>query len=285
MSKPHPYITLGIGVLIIGFAAILIRKAEAPGTITAFYRLAIGTTALIIPFYRRKHHSPLPIKGIWLAVAGGFFFALDMALWSTGVVISGAAVPTIMVNTAPLWVGLGAILFFREKRNLFFWIGLCLSIAGSVVVMQGDLGNSVDLEKGAILGGIAAIFYAAFYLVTQKGRDKLSTLTYFWISSFSATVTLLIINLIRGESFTGYGLAAYINFIILGIVVQVFGWFLLNYSQGYLPASIIAPSLLGQPIFTALLAWLLLGEILTVRQIIGAIIVLSGIFIVHRNSR
>ena len=287
MLKPNPYGTLVGGVFIIGLAAIFIRQAEAPGIMTSFYRLAIGTATLALPFfiYLRRHRISLPIKGLWLAIAGGFFFALDMAFWSTGVVMSGAAIPTIMVNTAPLWVGLGALFIFRERQTLYFWIGLLLSIAGSMIIMMEDLVNSTALEWGGLLGGIAAIFYAGYLLVSQKARDILTTLVYFWIASFSATITLLIISLVIGYSFTGYSTSTYLIFIILGIGVQVLGWLLINYSQGYLPASIMAPSLLGMPLVTTIVAWLFLGEVLTNWQIIGGSIVLLGIIIVHQSRR
>jgi drug/metabolite transporter (DMT)-like permease len=287
MKKPNPYATMVSGVTIVGFAAILIRQADAPGTMTAFYRLAIGTAILALPFFIhiKKRSKPLPARGIWLAIVGGIFFALDMVFWATGIVMSGAAIPTIMVNTAPLWVGLGALFIFREKQNFVFWIGLFLSMAGSFIIMKEDLGDLTAIEYGGLFGSIAAVFYAGYYLVSQKGRDQLSTLAYFWITSFSATITLLIVNIILGYPFTGYSYSTYLYFVILGIAVQDLGWLLLNYSQGYLPASVLAPSLLGQPVFTAILAWILLAEVLTIWQIIGASVVLLGIFVVHRSRR
>lgn len=287
MPKLNPYIALAGGVLVIGFAAILIREADAPGSITAFYRQVIGTAAITVPFlvHLRKRSSRLPAKGIQLALAGGFFFGMDMALWSTGVASSGAAVPTLMVNTAPLWVGLGALVLFRERQSGLFWMGVLLAIAGSIFVLMADIGSSSQAMRGAMLGGSGAVFYAGFHLVSQKGRERLNTIEYFWISSFSATVTLLGVNLVLGHSYSGYTPETILIFFLLGILVQVVGWLLINYSQGFLPAAIVAPSLLGQPIITAIGAWLLLSERLTLWQIVGGGIVLVGILIVHRSRR
>lgn len=287
MKKPNPYFTLAGGVLIIAFAAILIRYAEAPGTVTAFYRLAIGASALAVPFfiYIKRNHTSLPLKGILLAILGGIFFGLDMAFWATGIVMSGAAIPTIMVNTAPLWVGLGALFIFREKQSFIFWAGVLISFVGSLIIMKEDLGDLTGIQWGGLFGSIAAVFYAGFHLVSQKARSRLNTLVYFWIGTVSASITLLIINIIAGNSLTGYSYETYLNFIVQGLIVQVFGWLMINYSQGYLPASLIAPSMLGQPVFTAILAWVLLGEELTVWQMIGSSVVLSGIYIVHHRRK
>lgn len=287
LTKPNPYLALTGGIVVIGFAAILIRQAEAPGTITSFYRLAIGTGVVTLPFlhHLRKRATPLSAKGIQLAIAGGFFFAMDQALWATGVVASGAAIPTILVNTAPLWVGLGALVLFRERQSLLFWIGVLLAVVGGIFILKADIGSSSQVVRGGLLGATAAVFYAGFHLISQKGRDRLNTLEYFWIMSLSATGTLLAINLFLGHPFTGYAPATYLNFVLLGILVQVIGWLLINYCQGYLPATIVAPSLLLQPIITVIFAWLLLSERLTLWQIVGGGVVLLGILIVHRSRR
>jgi drug/metabolite transporter (DMT)-like permease len=71
---------------------------------------------------------------------------------------------------------------------------------------------------------------------------------------------------------------------MLGVVVQALGWILLNYVQGHLPASIVSPSLLGQPVITAFLAWQFLGEIFTIWHMIGGTFVLIGIYVVHRSQ-
>jgi len=59
----------------------------------------------------------------------------------------------------------------------------------------------------------------------------------------------------------------------------------INYALGHLPASIVSPTLLGQPVVTALLAGLLLGEVLSAWHIAGGVAVLAGVLLVHRSRR
>jgi drug/metabolite transporter (DMT)-like permease len=63
--------------------------------------------------------------------------------------------------------------------------------------------------------------------------------------------------------------------------VHVVGWTLINYSQGHLKATTVSPTLLGQPVITAIAAFLILNEALNNWQIIGGIIVISGIYLVN----
>jgi len=65
------------------------------------------------------------------------------------------------------------------------------------------------------------------------------------------------------------------------VMIQSGAWFLINFAQGHLPASLVAPTLLAQPVLTGVVAFLLLGEDLTLWQITGGIIVVIGIYTVH----
>ncbi len=285
-SIAKAYLALGIGVICIGLSAIFVRWANAPGAVTSFYRMAIAVVAMAWPFYRRaKTRGGLPRRGVLIALLGGLFFAADLALWATGVVMSGATNPTLLANTAPLWVGLGALVFFREKLNLKFWGGLLLAMAGAAFILGLDSLRAVSLGIGTLSGLLAGIFYGGYTLITQRGRESLDSLTYFWPAAVSSTVSLLVVVLILGQPLTGYSAATYLNFLALGLVTQALGYMVVNYALGYLPASLVSPTLLGQPVVTAILAGPLLGEELSVWQIFGGLAVLVGVYIVHRSQR
>ena len=284
-SDRRAYAALIIGLFSIGFSAIFISLADAPGTVSAFYRMAIAAVLVALPFLRqtKQNKKPLPGKGIRLALLGGLLFALDVSLWATGVTISGATTPTLMANTAPIWVGLGAMLFFHEHLTKSFWGGLVLAMLGALLVLGADLSQGLELGIGTLLGLLAAVFYGAYYLVTQRGRAYLNTLSYFGITVASASFVLLLINLGLGNSLIGYSPQTYLAFLGLGVIAQVLGWSSINFAQGYLSASIVAPTLLGQPVVTAFFAVLLLGESFTLAHILGGLLVLIGVYIVHRS--
>lgn len=281
----YAYLGLFAGLLSIGFSGIFVRWAEAPGTITAFYRMGIAAVVVTIPFIwqARDRERNLTRPGLAFAILGGLLFALDLTFWTTGIDLSGASKPTLMANTAPLWVGIGSFLIFKERMTATFWVGLIVAMLGAAVVLGVDLLHATEVGLGTFLGLLAAVFYGAYYLVTQRGRSSLNTISYFWITAASASVFLFLINIFLGRSFVGYDRFTIYNFLAIGLIVQVIGWSLINYAQGYLPASIVAPTLLGQPIVTAIIAVILLGETFTMWQIVGGFIVMSGVYIVHRS--
>ena len=280
------YLGLGLGTLILGVAAIFVRLANASGVVTSFYRTSIAAFLLLIPFLRSrqansKHFSR---RGMWLAVLGGLLFALDLALWSSGIVISGATNPTLMANTAPLWVGFGSFILFKERRGVVFWIGLCIAMAGAMIVLGQDLALALDFALGSFLGLLAAIFYGAYFLVTQTGRSQLDTLSYFWISTATSAGFLLFLSLLFGEPLVGYPPITWLSFLVSGVIVQMLGWLVLNYVQGHLPASVVSPTLLLQPVLTAIFAVPLFGEKISPWHLLGGMAVLAGIYLVHRSK-
>lgn len=282
-NTKRSYLFLIIGAILIAFSPVLIKDAGAPGTITAFYRLLFGTITLIIPFTfsRIKSKEKLKSKGIVIAIFAGLCLAIDMALWATGIMHSNAAMPTLVGNLAPLWVGIGAFLFFKERQTSKFWIGLLVALIGVTFLMIQDLYQPNGIFKGLILGLFAGMFYASFMLLTQIGRKYLNTISYLFISSLATTIFLGIFVLIQGLEFVGYPSKAWTLFIIMGILIQAGAWFFINFAQGHLRASLVSATLLAQPVLAAIIAFMMLGEELTIFQIIGGIVVVFGIYTVH----
>jgi drug/metabolite transporter (DMT)-like permease len=268
------------GVIILAFAAIFVSWSGAPGSVTALYRMLIGVAAITPLFLAREGRrlGRLSPRGVLLALAGGSLFGIDMAVWMTGVEVGGATIPTLMANTAPLWVGLGSLLILKQRQSSGFWIGLVIALAGAAITFRRDLSLGSGASRGAILGLVAAMFYASFYLFTQEGRRYLNTVSYLWFSTAGAAVALLVVNLALGHPLGGFDRETYLSFLALGLIVQFGGWLIINYAQGYIRADVVSPTLLGQPVLTALLAIPLLGEVPTPWRIVGGVVVLAGIY-------
>lgn len=279
------YLGLVSGLFIIAFSPILLRLAKAPGPVSSFYRMAIGWLLLTPWFIKRLRENRYTFTELWPAVLGGLFFGGDLIQWTTGVMLAGATIPTLFSNTTPLWVGLGAQVLFKEKLKPGFWLGLALAFSGAVLIVgTGDSQNEYLLE-GILLGLGAGIFYGSYFLAAQRGREKLDPVSFLWVVCFTSSLVLLLTTVVLGQPLTGYPVNTYLAFLAMGVVIQVVGWWLITCAQGLLPASLVSPTLLGQPVLTGLFAVLLLGETLSPSEIFGGMIVMSGIYLVHRSKQ
>ncbi len=289
-SKKSPqflaYPALILGIVSISFSALFVRWAHAPGVVSSFYRMGLASAIMFLPFLSRGQGvlAPKQRPGIVYAIAGGLFFSLDMFFWTKGIVVSGATIPTVLANTAPLWVGLGSWFFFREQPGERFWIGLLVTVGGASMILGNDLRHSSDLGLGAVFGLVAAIFYGAYHLVSQRGRMYLNTLSYFWVSTMVSAGFLLVYTLILRYPLLGYDAQTWGLFILMGVLVQVLGWMFINYAQGTIPAVVVAPTMLAQPIITAVLAAIFLGEKFTGWHLVGGCMVMVGVYLVHQRK-
>lgn len=282
--KATAYLALIMGLSALGFSAIFVRLAEVPGSVASFYRMAIGLLFLTLPFlYLRRGKKIPPWTALRIALLGGLFFSVDLLFWATGVVLSGATNPTLMSNTAPLWVGLGSLLILGEKLPAKFWTGLLIAMVGAALVLGLDALKSFELGLGTLFGLIAGVFYGGYFLITQRGRKNLDAITYFWFSVLGAVIVIFFVNLGLENPLIGYSNKTYLALLGLGVVSQGLGWLAINYAQGHLPATIVSPTLLGQPVLTGLIAGPVLGEFLDPLQIAGGLAVLGGVYLVHRS--
>ena len=277
------YLALASGILALSFSAMFVRWADAPGPITGFYRVLLSSL-LLTPFFVRDCRAKCSINrhNILFPILAGLFTSGDFALWNTSVNYTTAANATLLGNTAPLWVALGAWLLFREKLNGRFWLGLLLALAGATLILGTDFLLHPRLGIGDLMAIGTGLFYAGYMLVTQRSRQHFNPLTHLWLMGLSASFGLLMINLALKNPIAGYSAQSWLVFFAAALVSQIAGYMSITYALGHLPASVVSPTMIGQPIVTAILAIPLLGEIPTFLQLIGGATALAGIYIVNQ---
>jgi drug/metabolite transporter (DMT)-like permease len=289
------YIALAIGIICIGFSAIFTKWAAMPGGSSAFYRVAIATVALFIPYalYEAKRRKDiradtdssrkLTKRVLWGTALAGVFFALDLAFWNTSLLYTSAANSTLLGNTSTLWVSLGAVILFGVSLTKRFWLGMVIALIGAAIIVGPDIYTHPDLGWGDLLAVGSSLFYAGYILATGRVRKSIGTLPFMWLSCAVGTIFLLGYVLATGQPLWGFTLNQWLALLGLALISHVGGWLAINYSLGHLPAPLTAVSLLSQPVITAILAVFLLSEPLSAYQIGGGLLVLVGIYIVNRR--
>jgi drug/metabolite transporter (DMT)-like permease len=289
------YGALLIAIAGVAWSAIFIRWSALPGPSSAFYRVFIA--ALVLVPWRtissltsrraRREVSSTTWRAGLLALAGGIFFGFDLALYNTSVMRTTATTATLFGNSAPIFVGLGSWLFFRRRPRRTFWVGLSLATAGAAVVMVANAtakqGATGDLT-GALMSIGAAAFFAAYLLATEHVRGEVDTLTFSTIAITGSVLTLLVVCAVVDAPLSGFTTKTWLALLALGLISQLGAYLGLAYALGHLPATITSVGLLAQVPLTALLAVPLLGEPLTGPYLAGGALVLTGIYVVNRET-
>lgn len=276
------YFALVAGILCIAWSAIFVRWTDIPGPASAFYRLLIPALVLA-PTWLMDRKTPR-VSGRTFAIicTGGLFFALDLAFYNTSILKTSAANATLLGNNTPIFVGLLSWLVLRRRPTAAFWLGLVLAIAGSLVIVWGDLVQRAHLGWGDAMALSASACFAVYLMATEEVRGHTSTLVFLRLAIVSSTLFLLAMNLVLRVPLgipSSHSFAALLG---LGLISQLGGYFALTYAMGHLPATVTSVSLLSQGPLTALLAALFLHEPLTAPLIIGGALVLLGIALANR---
>jgi len=278
------YLALGIGVFALSFSAMFIRWANAPGPVTAFYRLFFSIFLLLPFFIRRTQANPATkTRAIIFPILAGIFTALDLALWTSSLSFTTAANATLLGNTAPLWVALGTWLILKQNLGKNFWRGLAITLTGALLIMGTDFILHPRFGIGDVMATFTGFFYGGYYLFTERSRIYFGPISHIFFVGIGASITLFIVNTALQYPLTGFDSRTWIVFLASAIVSQLIGYMALAYALGHLPASIVAPTMVLQPVVTAILAIPLLGEIPNIWQGIGSMIALIGIYIVNQS--
>jgi drug/metabolite transporter (DMT)-like permease len=283
-SKLLPaYLALLGGIVCIAWSAIFVRWTDIPGPASAFYRMLIPAVVLLPTFFFDRRRPALDARTLAIIAFGGLFFAFDLALYNTAILQTSAANATLLGNNTPIFVGLLTWLVFRQRPARAFWLGLLMAIAGAVVILWADLTHHTRIGVGDLEALAASACFAVYLMVTEKIRNSTGTLAFLRLAMISSTIALLLMNLAMGISLRmphGRTIWAVLG---LGLISQLGGYLFLTYALGHLPATLTSISLLTQGPLTAAMAAILLGEPLSLAQVLGGILVLAGVGLAHRQ--
>ncbi len=293
-----PYLVLLGGVLIAASSSIMIRYAQGfgvPSIQVAAGRLIVAAVILLpLGFTRaRTEVQQLTRRELVLAMIAGTLLAAHFASWISSLAYTSVASSVALVSTNPLWVGLASLLLLRERLASLMWVGMALTIGGSIFIGVSDGGgaNASNALVGNLLALLGAITVSGYFLIGRTLRIRLTTLAYIWLVYSSAAVVLLIAAIVQslvsghGLPFLGYPVPVYLLFLGMAIGPQLLGHTSLNWALRYVSATFVTISLLGEPLGSAALALLLFGEIFAPLQFVGFLILLIGIVVAAWSER
>jgi drug/metabolite transporter (DMT)-like permease len=294
LFRPLPFLVLGVGVVVVSFAAILIRLAQAEGASSlaiAAVRLTVAA-AVLTPFVwlrAGREIMRLGCRPFALCMLSGALLAAHFWAWITSLEHTSVASSTALVTTNPLWVALVSAFILREPLGAIGIAGMVLTLAGSMLVFAADasrasvagaapnLGNAL-----ALLGAIAA---SGYLLIGRAMRFRISLPAYIWLAYTAAAALLAGAALASGEALVSLTWSAWLSMVALGLGPQLIGHTSFNWALRRLTATFVAIAILGEPIGAAILAWFFFGEGFGQAQAIGFVLLLSGIFLAARGEK
>ncbi len=272
---------LTAGVCAISAAAILIRMAEAPGITTAFLRATISAAlmALIARIQLGAGWWRLERREALTCAWAGVFLGLHFWAWMTSLEYTTVASSVLFVTMNPIFVGLLSPLVTGDRISGRLWVGIALAVAGSLIVGFDDLrvGPSRSL-LGNGLALVGALCGSAYLLAGRRARRTVHLSAYATLTNASAALLLLPLALLLGAPLDALPAHSWLMFLLLAVFPQLVGHNSLVWALRHLSPAMVAIAILAEPIGSGLLAWAIFDEAITPTKLLGAAVLLSGIF-------
>jgi drug/metabolite transporter (DMT)-like permease len=292
-ARVLPFLVLGFGVVVVSFAAILIRFAQAEGASSlAIAAVRLTVAALVLAPFALRHAGRemlrLSRRELGLCMLSGALLAVHFWSWITSLEHTSVASSTALVTTNPLWVALASAVFLRERPGGAAVAGILLTLAGSVFIFAADASRAPSPDSTPLLGNVLALAGAVaasgYLLVGRALRARVSLTAYIWLAYSTAAALLLVAAIATGVSIMSLPSAAWIFMVALALGPQLIGHTTFNWALRRLTATFVAVAILGEPVGSALLAYFILGENFSLLQFAGFVLLLLGIFVAARDE-
>ncbi|MEE0966652.1 MAG: DMT family transporter [Bacilli bacterium] len=270
MVKNRSMIFINIAVFLFGLAGLFAKWIDVPAIGITLGRVFFSSISLYIYSFIVKENIRVEKKHFILLVISGIILAFHWWSFLYSIQISTVAIGTITFSTFPLFITI--IESIRNQKISILELVSSLLIILGVFITIPEFSLSNDMFVGIIIGILSALSYALLTLMNRYFSIYYSSTTIALYEQSSATVillpTLLFIN--STPTFKDISLL-----IFLGIVTTALAHTLFITSLKHVEAHKAGIISAMESVYSILLAYLFLHEIPTVREIVGAIIIIS----------
>ena len=275
-----------LAVFLVSTAGLFAHQALSEATSLAIAAWRLGLAALffgglsLLP-RSETQAGPLPKDARWRLMLAGLCLAAHFVTWFAALDRTSVARATLLACTTPLWTTLGGFLLGRRRPTLRDLAALAAAGLGLWLVTQTSSQTATHATLLGDLFGLSAGLLFGSYLLCVEGLHKtLSSQRQVTVAYSVAAGLLWAALLVRGGVTFSYSLSVWKALLGMTLGPQIFGHTLLNWSLRHFSSSLVAFSILLEPIIAALLAWYLLGQTLTLVQLGGGVLVLAALALV-----
>ena len=285
IHRANYFLLLALGATLIGFAPIFVKWSDLSPSWILFYRMLLTLPFLVLLnlFINKRFSFKVRNKStiIYTAIASAGF-TIDLILWHWSMGITSVSNATIIINSAPIFVAFLTFLIFKQRLEKNFLISFLITYAGIV----GLIFFSNNYANGKVIGDLmcllAAFFYAIYLLVISR-LGKESALTIIFYTTFFCCLFSLPFAFIESGLSMPSTKFEWTNLLLLALLCQFGGQFLITYGISNISASNGSIGLLLQPLTATILAAYIFNELINTSQLVFIFIALFGIYLARLN--
>lgn len=267
---------LAVAGVVVGFSlsSTLVKRAETPGALVAFWRLTVATLVWNLYVWRTGRRVTMP--QVRQALVPGAFFGLNLAIFFAGATNNSVANAALIGSLAPFFiVPIGAKLFgeFNDSRALVFAL---VAFGGVGIVLFSAPPRGDASLKGNVFGFIAMLLLVAYVVSTRHFRRDMDVAVFMAAICPIAALAVLPLAIAEGDVF-GMSGRGWTYTLILTLLSGVIANGLMVYAQRSIQIGTIAVSQVVQPAIAVVWSFALLSERLRGWQVVGIATSIAGL--------
>lgn len=231
----------------------------------------------------------LGLKAFLPLAALGLFQAFYQGSYLLAVDLTGAGIATLIaLCLPPVLVAILAAPLLGERPNLLTVIAALAAIAGTGMLVVSDMDTAGSLRlAGILMALLAAAVYTGFTLTSRYNSAGTPVFTTAFICFATAALLLLPVVALSGgfEGLDTLGLKHWLMIVYIGVVPTCIGYVSFFSGMKTTPATLSSIIVTLEPLFVALLAWVILGEVLGPVGIAGALILTIAVIVASRYGK
>ncbi len=279
-NKKSTYIYLVITLSLWGSLYVVSKFIldKVPTFTVLFLRYAIAIIALFLILRNRKV-SPIERKDypyiLFIGIVGYF---ISIAAQFLGTKFSNAATASLINSTNPIFIIIFSVLILKEKFTFKKAICVVLAITGTVIILGGDADYSELI--GILFSLCSVISWSAMSVIVRKVTQKYDSIqvtTYAIIIAFICTIPCCAYEIITSHNSIKFDGQVILSILYIGIACTAVSHVLWNKSLSLIEASSCSLFYPIQPMVSTLLGCMFLNEIIHMKFILGAALIIAGI--------
>lgn len=280
-----------LGAIFFSSKAVIVKLAyqypvDSISLLTLRFLFALPVYLLIHAFSKksRRKYGPISRRDGWKVLLYGILgYYLASLLDFLGLQYITASMERLILFLYPTIVVLASAFFFRARITRAQILALLLTYIGiGMAFWEGlHLSGQENFALGGLLVFLCSICYAFYLLGSGELIPRLGTIRFTTMALTASSITVLLHHLIFYQwDLFGFPGQVYALAILMALVATVLPTFLVSEGIRLIGAS--NASIVGSvgPISTIVLAYIFLEERLGVLQLIGTVIVISGVLLV-----
>ena len=265
---------LNTAVLLFGFAGLFGKWIHLPSLGITFGRVLISSVSLGLYMLLTKQSFAVDSrKDLLLLILGGAVLSLHWWAVFESIRISSVAIGCITFSTFPLFITFAEPVFSHEKlkwRNVF----LALIIMAGLIITVPEFSLDNNAFRGILIGMISPIAYTILTMINKTFSTRYTGTKISFYEQGAAVLFLLpfILSVAVRPTWKDIGLL-----IVFGILTTAFAHTLFISCLKEVPARLAGVCSSMETVYGILFALLFLDEVPTIREVIGAAVILGAV--------